>query len=46
MANTIRQPPTTLAQFEALTWEEKRKLKRDLPDIYWRFIEVIRGKEN
>lgn len=42
----VREPPRTLAEFEALTWAEKSRLKRDNPALYWKFIEQIRRKED
>lgn len=41
----IRAEPETLEQFEALTWAEKSRLKRDNPALYWRFIWQIKRKE-
>lgn len=42
----IRAEPQTLAEFEALTWAEKSRLKRDNLVLYWKFIELVRRKEN
>lgn len=41
----IRAEPETLAEFEALTWAEKSRLKQDNPVLYWQFIEQIKRKE-